>query len=166
MQREGLDHSQIAAVTARVHQGAIDVLGRVVEPRTVHQAKFSMGTVLGLIAVYGKAGLGEFHRHALSDPRVAAFRERVEMRLDPEVDAAYPQRWLGRVEVLDREGRRHTAAIDEPKGDPGNTLSRDELADKFRRLLAFSGAATGAEAEILIQRAWGLRQAPSVTPLI
>ena len=55
---------------------------------------------------------------------------------------------------------------DEPKGDPGNTLSRDELADKFRRLLAFSGAATGAEAEILIQRAWGLRQAPSVTPLI
>ncbi|HGQ7268010.1 TPA: MmgE/PrpD family protein, partial [Pseudomonas aeruginosa] len=72
----------------------------------------------------------------------------------------------GRVEVLDREGRRHTAAIDEPKGDPGNTLSRDELADKFRRLLAFSGAATGAEAEILIQRAWGLRQAPSVTPLI
>ncbi|MGD5425237.1 hypothetical protein QUS64_22535, partial [Xanthomonas citri pv. citri] len=100
MQREGLDHSQIAAVTARVHQGAIDVLGRVVEPQTVHQAKFSMGTVLGLIAVYGKAGLGEFHRHALSDPRVAAFRERVEMRLDPEVDAAYPQRWLGRVEVL------------------------------------------------------------------
>lgn len=81
MQREGLDHSQIAAVTARVHQGAIDVLGRVVEPQTVHQAKFSMGTVLGLIAVYGKAGLGEFHRHALSDPRVAAFRERVEMRL-------------------------------------------------------------------------------------
>ncbi|WP_134534202.1 MmgE/PrpD family protein, partial [Pseudomonas aeruginosa] len=75
MQREGLDHSQIAAVTARVHQGAIDVLGRVVEPQTVHQAKFSMGTVLGLIAVYGKAGLGEFHRHALSDPRVAAFRE-------------------------------------------------------------------------------------------
>ena len=166
MQREGLDHSQIAAVTARVHQGAIDVLGRVVEPQTVHQAKFSMGTVLGLIAVYGKAGLGEFHRHALSDPRVAAFRERVEMRLDPDVDADYPQRWLGRVEVLDRQGRRHTAAIDEPKGDPGNTLSRDELADKFRRLLAFSGAATGAEAEILIQRAWGLRQAPSVTPLI
>ncbi len=166
MQREGLDHSQIAAVTARVHQGAIDVLGRVVEPQTVHQAKFSMGTVLGLIAVYGKAGLGEFHRHVLSDPRVAAFRERVEMRLDPDVDAAYPQRWLGRVEVLDRQGRRHTAAIDEPKGDPGNTLSRDELADKFRRLLAFSGAATDAEAEILIQRAWGLRQAPSVTPLI
>lgn len=166
MQREGLDHAQIAAVTARVHQGAIDVLGRVLEPQTVHQAKFSMGTVLGLIAVYGKAGLGEFHLHALNDPRVAAFRARVEMRLDPEVDAAYPRRWLGRVEVLDREGRRHTAAIDEPKGDPGNTLSRDELAEKFRRLLAFSGAATDAEAETLIQRAWGLRQAPSVTALI
>ena len=40
----------IEAVTAQVHQGAIDVLGPVVDPQTVHQSKFSMGTVLGLIA--------------------------------------------------------------------------------------------------------------------
>src|SRR5260221_11397693 len=40
---------QISRVTAHVHQGAIDVLGAVVSPRTVHQAKFSMGTALGLI---------------------------------------------------------------------------------------------------------------------
>jgi 2-methylcitrate dehydratase PrpD len=51
---------QIARVTTRVHQGAIDVLGPVVNPQTVHQAKFSMGTVLGLIARFRHAGLAEF----------------------------------------------------------------------------------------------------------
>ena len=36
----------------------IDVLGHM--QQTVHQAKFSMGTVLGAIALYGKAGLTKF----------------------------------------------------------------------------------------------------------
>lgn len=157
MQRESLTADEIARVTTRVHQGAIDVLGRVVVPQTVHQAKFSMGTVLGLIALYGKAGLTEFHTHALTDPRVGQFREKVSMVLDPEVDGAYPQRWLGRVEVVTVDGRTLTAAVDDPKGDPGNTLSRAELEDKFRRLVAFSGARSDAEAGVLIDRVWRLR---------
>ncbi len=166
MQREGLGHEQIARITTRVHQGAIDVLGRVGVPQSVHQAKFSMGTVLGLIAVYGKAGLTEFHQHALSDARVAALRDKVEMCLDAEVDGAYPQRWLGRVEVLTVDGRRLTGAIDEPKGDPGNTLSRVELEDKFRRLLAFSAARTADEAGELIDKVWRLREAADLYRLI
>jgi len=157
MQRENLTADEIARVTTRVHQGAIDVLGRVVVPQTVHQAKFSMGTVLGLIALYGKAGLTEFHTYALTDPRVGQFREKVSMVLDPEVDGAYPQRWLGRVEVVTVDGRTLTAAVDDPKGDPGNTLSRAELEDKFRRLVAFSGARSDAEAGVLIDRVWRLR---------
>src|SRR5690606_2864399 len=137
MQRENLTADEIARVTTRVHQGAIDVLGRVVVPQTVHQAKFSMGTVLGLIALFGKAGLTESHTHALTDPRGGECRERASMVLAPEVDGAYPQRGLGRVEVVTGDGRPLSAAVDEPKGDPGNTLSRAELEDKFRRLVAF-----------------------------
>src|SRR5207302_1429788 len=46
MRREELSHEQIAEVRARVHQGAMDVLGAVDTPQTVHQAKFSTRTVL------------------------------------------------------------------------------------------------------------------------
>jgi len=162
MQREGLSHEQIARVETRVHQGAIDVLGRVTLPQTVHQAKFSMGTVLGLIAVHGKAGLTEFHTLALTDPAVSTFRDKVGMTLDPEVDGAYPQRWLGRVVVTTLDGRVLHGAIDEPKGDPGNTLSRDELADKFQRLTQFSGARTPLQTEGLIRKVWDLRSAESL----
>jgi len=162
MQREGLQAEDIARVTTRVHQGAIDVLGRVVVPQTVHQAKFSMGTVLGLIAVHGKAGLVEFERFALQDPRVAAFRDKVGMQLDAEVDGAYPQRWLGRVEVLTIDGRQLHGGIDEPKGDPGNSLSRAELEDKFRRLLAFAGERGEAEAARLIDASWRLHALQSL----
>lgn len=72
MQREGISHEHITRVETRVHQGAIDVLGRVTLPQTVHQAK-SMGTVLGRRLPHGKAGLTEF-RELLTHPAVSAFR--------------------------------------------------------------------------------------------
>ncbi|PZW70075.1 2-methylcitrate dehydratase PrpD [Pseudomonas sp. URMO17WK12:I1] len=165
MQRDGLRHGDIAKVITHVHQGAIDVLGRVVVPQTVHQAKFSMGTVLGLIAVHGKAQLTEFENLSLTDDDVAEFRDKVSMRLDPEVDGAYPARWLGRVEVVTTDGRTLHGAIDEPKGDPGNTLSRTELEDKFRRLLAFAGKRSSDEAGELIARVWRLRETDELSNL-
>lgn len=162
MQREGLQHDQIVAVNTRVHQGAIDVLGPVVNPQTVHQAKFSMGTVLGLIAVHQSAGLGEFEQHALQDRKVSVFRDKVRMTLDEEVNTAYPARWLGRVEVDTVDGRHLSAAIDVPKGDPDNTLSRDELEDKAQHLIRFSRAATPQETDRIIAHAWQLHAAPAV----
>src|SRR5215218_1165230 len=92
MEENRLTAHEIARVRARVHQAAIDVLGPVTDPRTVHQAKFSMGFVLALVALYGRAGVDEFTGEALTDPEVRAFHDRVEMVLDPEVDASYPAR--------------------------------------------------------------------------
>lgn len=158
MQRERIEHGDIVEVTARVHQAAIDVLGPVTSPATIHQAKFSMGTVLGLIAVHGKAGLMEFEHHALADQEVGAFRGKVRMALDEEVNAAYPERWIGKVEVTTVDGRRLSARVDVPKGDPGNTLSRSELEEKAVFLAGFREAASAEEMRFLIARIWKLEQ--------
>ncbi|MFY3135904.1 MmgE/PrpD family protein [Achromobacter xylosoxidans] len=160
-----LAESDIARVVAHVHQGAIDVLGPVVDPRTVHQSKFSMGTVLGLIARQGRAGLPEFDA-ALDDPAVADFRGRVTMELDPEVDGAYPQRWIGKVTVHTRDGRALRGRVDEPKGDPGNTLSRDEIEAKTLSLGRYADAATETELRGLIGTIWNLERAGQVGALL
>lgn len=145
----------VAHVTAFVHQGAIDVLGPVIVPTSVHQAKFSMGTTLGLIAKHGRAGMGEFEAD-YANAGIAEFRDRVEMRLDPEVDAAYPARWIGKVEVATRDGRSLHARVDEPKGDPGNSLSRAEIETKVTGLAAFSGAASEQEMRGILPRLWAI----------
>jgi 2-methylcitrate dehydratase PrpD len=160
MRQHGLAAASIAQVVAHVHQAAIDVLGPVVEPRTVHQSKFSMGTVLALVALRQSASLVEFEL-ALDDRAVAAFRDRVSMQIDAEVDAAYPQRWIGKVTVVTRDGRRLVGRVDEPKGDPGNTLSRAELEDKAYRLAEFGGVATRAETAAAIARIWSLADSPA-----
>lgn len=151
----------IARVTAHVYQAAIDVLGPVVDPKTIHQAKFSMGTVLGLIAHYRRAGVQEF-RDRYNDPRVAAFRSKVHMVFDAEVDAAYPARWTAKVTVETGDGRTLRGHVEEPKGDPGNTLTRAELEDKALRLAQFSGAATPAEMRAVCDRIWNITGAQNV----
>ena len=138
-----------------MHQGAIDVLGPVVDPSTVNQAKFSMGTVLAIAAMRGHAGVGEFDAD-FQAAWAAAFRDRVRMELDEEVDRAYPARWIGKVDVVTRDGRRLSGRIDEPKGDPGNTLSRPELEDKTLKLARFSGGASVAEMAQATSRVWAL----------
>jgi 2-methylcitrate dehydratase PrpD len=158
MAQHGLSADEITQVVAHVHQGALDVLGPVVEPRTVHQSKFSMGTVLALIALRHGAGLNEFET-ALDDRAVAAFRDRVKMVLDAEVDGAYPARWIGKVTVTTRDGRSLHGRVDEPKGDPRNTLSRAELEDKAYRLAEFGGVATREEMAAAIAGIWRLAEA-------
>jgi 2-methylcitrate dehydratase PrpD len=127
----------------------------------VHQSKFSMGTVLALAARFRHAGLPEFEQHFL-DADTVALRERVSMEFDAEVDAAYPARWIGKVTVITTDGRRLHGRVDEPKGDPGNTLDRDELRAKALQLAAFSGAATEVEMQVLLDRAWSIARAPRV----
>jgi 2-methylcitrate dehydratase PrpD len=165
MREHGLTADSLQDVTAHVHQGAIDVLGPVTDPQTVHQAKFSMGTVLGLVAVHGRAGLAEFDAH-WRDPAVLDFRERVAMQRDAEVDAAYPARWIGKVAVRTRDGRTLEARVDEPKGDPGNTLERAEIEDKALRLAAYRGGADPAEMRRVIERIRGLRTTPRLGRLL
>jgi 2-methylcitrate dehydratase PrpD len=161
MQSNRIQAHDIDRIRTHVHQGAIDVLGPVTHPTTVHQSKFSMGTVLAIIAHYQFADLQEFADH-FSDPEICALRDRVTMELDPEIDAAYPKRWIGKVTVILKDGCQLHGRVDEPKGDPGNTLSRTEITDKALRLAAFSGGATLHEMTSAIDVLWNIRNQTKV----
>ena len=162
IQRENLKADDIAHIKAHVHRGAIDVLGPVTNPETVHHSKFSMGFVLGLIAVYGQAGVTDFTETTLRDPKVRAFLNRVEMEFDPEIDSAPGNFWGGWVEVTTRDGRNLEGRVPAAKGDPQNTLDRSDLEAKAQRLAQFGDAATPEEMRQLISRIWKLREEPNL----
>ena len=162
MREERIAAKDITTVTAHVHQSAMDVLGPVKDPETIHQSKFSMGFVLALIALHGHADLDDFTEGALSDQQIRAFHDRVEMAFDPDIDRAYPSRWMGRVTVRIRDGRELEKRIASPKGDPENTLPRQEIEAKALRLAAYSGGASPQEMRGVIARIWRLRDEPNV----
>lgn len=150
---QDLKPDDISQVTCHVHQAAIDVLGPVTNPQTIHQAKFSMAATLGLIATHRKAGLAEFAQ-VLDDKTALSFLDRIHMKLDDEVNNEYPKRWIGKVSVTTSSGKQFNARVDDPKGDPGNTLSRDELDTKARALALSGGAVNQSELETLMDKLW------------
>ena len=166
MQEHDLSAGRIRRVRARVHAAAIDVLGPVVDPRTIHQSKFSMGFVLALAALRGRAGITEFTEEALRDRELRSFHDKVEMVLDPEIDAAYPERWIGLVDVETTDDESFTSRVDVPKGDPGNTLSREEIEDKIRRLAEYGGGTSPEEVERIIERSWNLENEENLRDLL
>jgi 2-methylcitrate dehydratase PrpD len=166
MKRENLKADDIAHIKAHVHRGAIDVLGPVVNPETVHHSKFSMGFVLGLIAFYGQAGVTDFTESTLHDPKVRAFLDRVEMEYDREIDSAPGNFWGGWVEVTTRGGRHLEGRVPAAKGDPQNTLDRSDLEAKAQRLAKFGDAATPDEIRGIISRIWKLHDEPNLSGLL
>jgi 2-methylcitrate dehydratase PrpD len=166
MREHDLAPDDIATVRARVHEAAMDVLGPVTDPRTIHQSKFSMGFVLALIAQRGSAGLDDFTEEALRDPGLRAFHDRVEMVLDAQVDAAYPQRWIGLVDIETSNGDSFTSRVDVPKGDPENTLSREELEEKACKLANHGDGTTPEELRRLVDRAWNLANEDDLRDLL
>jgi 2-methylcitrate dehydratase PrpD len=166
MHEHDLGADDISRVRARVHGAAIDVLGPVTDPRTIHQSKFSMGFVLALAALYGRAGITEFTEEALRDPELRSFHDKVEMVLDPEIDDAYPERWIGLVDVETTDGELLTSRVEVPKGDPGNTLSRGEIEEKTRRLAEYGGGTSPEEVQHIIERAWNLESEENLRDLL
>jgi 2-methylcitrate dehydratase PrpD len=153
-----LKPEHIASIEAHVYQAAVDVLGPVTDPRTVHQAKFSMGFVLALIAARRSAGVADFTEAALGDPMVRRIHDKVRMVVDPGIDSAYPARWSARVIVTTTDGRRLSHKISVPKGDPGNTLTREELVDKFHRLASMHPQLDPGQRDRLVERVFALEE--------
>ncbi len=166
MRAHELPPERIAHVRAHVYQAAIDVLGPAAAARTIHQSKFSMGFVLAQIAYNGHADIGDFTQEALARPELRAFLDRVEMVYDPEIEAAYPARWIGLVEVETTDGQRLTSRIESPRGDPDNTLTRPELEAKAYHLAEYQRGATEQEMAQVIARIWSLDQQPNVRDLL
>jgi len=61
---------------------------------------------------------------------------------------------------------RFTSRVEVPKGEPGNTLSREELEEKARNLAAHGGGASGEEMDQIVPRIWSLDEETDVRDLL
>lgn len=128
-----LEPGEIKKVEVGVYRVALDIAGNE-DPQTVYAAKFSLPFCVALGLARRRAGLEDFTPEALADPRLRGLMKRIEVRVDPQLDALHPQRWPARVTVHTERGI-FTGRADYPKGDPENPVTEEELAGKFDRLV-------------------------------
>jgi 2-methylcitrate dehydratase PrpD len=106
-------------------------------PTSEYEAKFSLQHCAAAALTDGAVTLRSFDGAARG--RLAALAARTTAVADAALDAAYPDRWGGRVAVRTIRGETLTAERAACKGDPEQALTPKELRAKAALLLQHGG---------------------------
>ncbi len=128
----------IRSFSVASYQAALDLCNNPV-PAGTAEAKFSLQYCVASALLRGDASLQAFEGRALDGSDAMALAQRGDARFDPEADRRYPVHWSATVSVTLDNGTAFEATAVDPKGDPENPLSAQELETKFRQLAAYGG---------------------------
>jgi len=106
--------------------------------------------------------LAAFEPARLEDAATRSLMRRVEVALDPELDAAFPAQRSARVAIESHDGRRGEHLQATRKGDPDMPLSDAELEHKYFELVS---PVLGEERACrLLARLWRLESEARLSP--
>jgi 2-methylcitrate dehydratase PrpD len=151
---------------AQVHIGtyapALEVAGNF-HPKTAAEARFSVPYVVATALLFGSVRLAAFTDERLQDPVIRALMQRIELTLNPELDAAFPGQRAALVRIVTHDSRQGEFLQPTRKGDPDAPLSDSDLSAKF---LELAEPVLGAEKAVaLLNRIWTLEALPHIRAL-
>lgn len=131
----GVSADRIARVRIATYRPALEVAGYD-QPTTPAEARFSLKYVVATALTHGSVRLAAFEPDRLNDPRTRALMARIEVAVDPEIDAKFPFTRMARIDMTTTDGRRVEHVQPNRKGDPELPLSDADLDGKFLELAA------------------------------
>jgi 2-methylcitrate dehydratase PrpD len=136
----------------------LDSAGQV-EPKTGLAGKFSTYYCAALALAEGVAGEDMFTDRKVLNPKMVALRKKVKARIVPRFKDTE-----AKVTITTKGGKKYSAYVDRPKGDPRNPPTDRELEDKFRSLAAF--VLPQRKIDSLVKTIWRLEKVPNIRELI
>src|SRR5438046_30303 len=95
----------IERVSIGTYKAALDV-ARHESPRTAAEARFSLKYTVASVLTHGSVRLAAFEPSRLGDPVTRELMRRIDVTIDPELDAAFPAQRAARIAIESRDGRR------------------------------------------------------------
>jgi 2-methylcitrate dehydratase PrpD len=129
LRKQSLEPAAVERVTVHTFERALR-LNNYPDPDTLEAAQYSIPFCLGTAAVRGPTSLLPLRESLLHDPDIVRFAGRVNLRVDAELDKEFPTRTPARV-VVESGDRRFEQTVWNPKGDPVNPMTIEELEAKF-----------------------------------
>jgi 2-methylcitrate dehydratase PrpD len=158
-QKMGLAAKDIARVKVGTYKAALDVAGYE-EPKTAAEGRFSLKYVVATALTHGSVRFAAFEPPRLQDPATRDLMRRVDVAVDPQLDAAFPAQRAARVALEARDGRREEFLQPTRIGDPDAPLSDAQLEAKYLELAA--PVLGEPRAKALLARLWRLETVPSL----
>lgn len=132
-------------------------------PESRETADHSMPFIVATMLRDGTISEASFAPARLTDASLRALMDRIAVEHDASATADYPQKMTTRITILERDGTRHEAVVNHPKGHPANPLTDDDVAEKFLRLT--SGRLPSTKGQALLSWLWSLETHETIDPL-
>ena len=155
----GLGADDIQRVRVGTYKAALDVAGYD-EPRTAAEGRFSLKYVVATALTHGSVRFAAFEPERLENPGTRELMRRVDVAVDPQLDAAFPAQRAARVAIEARDGRREEFYQPTRIGDPDAPLSDAQLDAKYLELAA--PVLGEAKARALLGRLWRMEALESL----
>jgi 2-methylcitrate dehydratase PrpD len=127
------------------------------EPRTPAEGRFSLKYVVATALTHGSVRLAAFEPPRMDDAGTRSLMKRIELAVDPELDATFPKQRAARVTITARDGRSDTWYQPTRIGDPEAPLSDGQLEEKYLELAV--PVLGEPKARALLARLWRLESA-------
>jgi 2-methylcitrate dehydratase PrpD len=150
--RLNVDAADIDKVEVATYRAGLEV-AHYDNPRTPAEGRFSLKYVVATALTHGSVRLAAFEPERLADPKTKALMPRISLRLDPELEAAFPAKRAARV-AIQAKGRREEWLQPTRIGDPDAPLSDRALEEKYFELA--TPVLGEAKAREVLQRLWRL----------
>ncbi len=158
----GAKPSDIARIKVGSYRAAKEVSGYE-NPATPAEARFSLKYVVANALVHGSVRLAAFEPACMDDKVTRDLMKKIDVVIDPELDAAFPGQRAARVAIETTDGRKAEFLQPARKGDPELPLTDRDLEDKF---LELAGPVLGdAKAKVLVEKLWRLEKIAAVAEL-
>jgi len=131
-------------------------------PQTPAEARFSLKYVVASALTHGSVRFAAFEPARMNDPDTRALMAKIDVAIDPELDAAFPKQRAARVVFRTRDGREEEFLQPMRIGDPEAPLSDGQLEEKYLEL-AVPVIGKG-KAKALLQKLWKLEAEKSLAP--
>lgn len=125
--------ADISAVDVATYNAAVQVAG-LENPQESRQAQFSLKYTVARAITKGRITLADFDNEVLFDPAVKSLMDKMTVKADAALNALTPGAWPCRLTVKLANGQEIVEHVENPKGDPENPLTWDEVKDKFATL--------------------------------
>ena len=132
-------------------------------PTTALEGKFSLQFQMAIGVLERRAGIAQFVDEKVRDPRTRELMERVQVYVDPEIEARGYNEMRMKVKITLKDGRVLSGYADKAKGHPKKPMSREDLREKFMDCAALVMSSDRAEAALA--RLWAIRDVGRVGEL-
>lgn len=99
-------------------------------PKNTEEAQYNLYFPMAATLVFGECGPRQV-LDELENPDIIELMDRIETKVDPEIDSKFPAKATSRVEIVTTDGRNFLSPVMQARGDFDFPLSSKELRAKF-----------------------------------